>query len=73
MEDLALANQFRPPGDPNVVAWDWGRLSIRFLGVLSSKGVSKELTWADGTSSKIRVTAKGGPAESVKVEIAKLP
>lgn len=73
VEDLALANQFRPPGDPNVVSWDWGRLSVRFLGVLSSSGASTELKWADGAPSKIKVTAKGGSAEFVDVEIAKLP
>lgn len=77
VEDLALANQFRPSGDPGVVSWDWGRLGIRFLGVLPSNGSSKELKWADGSSSKIKVTAKSNipalGADFVNLEIAKLP
>jgi hypothetical protein len=75
VEDLALANQFPPPGDPGFVVqpWEWARLGVRFLGVLPSSGASKELKWADGTSAKIRVTARGGPAEFIDVEIAKLP
>jgi M6 family metalloprotease-like protein len=73
VEDTALADRFRPLGDPNVVWWDWGRLCIRFLGVLPGPGASTELKWANGTSSKIRVTAQAIPAEFVDVEIAKLP
>lgn len=77
VEDLALANQFRPAGDLDVVSWDWGRLGIRFLGILPSIGSSTELKWADGSSAKIKVTAKsnipGLGAKSVSVEIAKLP
>ncbi|HEY9637388.1 MAG TPA: hypothetical protein V6D14_28570 [Coleofasciculaceae cyanobacterium] len=75
VEDLALANQFPPPGNPGFVVdyWNWGRQGIRFLGVLSNGGSSKELKWADGSSSKIKVKAKTGSAEYVNVEITKLP
>lgn len=74
VEDLELANQFRPPGTPSftVYHWEWGRLSIRFLGILASSGAAKELMWADGTSSQIEVMATGSPAEFVDVNIMRL-
>lgn len=79
VEDLGLANRFRPSGSPSFVVypWEWGRLGIRFLGVLPSSGASTELKWADGSPSKIKVTAKSNipalGAEFVNVEIRKLP
>ncbi len=72
VEDMALANQFPPNPGGGVGYWDWGRQGIRFLGVLSNGGPSKELKWADGSSSKIKVKAKTEPAEYVNVEIRKL-
>ncbi len=73
VEDMALANKFPPNPGGGADYWDWGRQGIRFLGVLSNGGPSKELKWADGSSSKIKVKAKTASAEYVNVEITKLP
>jgi M6 family metalloprotease-like protein len=71
VEDTTLQTQFPPPGsDPNP---NWGRLGVRFKGVLTGIGQFADLTWADGTSSKMRVTMNSSPGASVNVTIAKLP
>ncbi len=71
VEDMSLANQFRPSGAPgfDVASGEWARLGIRFLGVLSSAGAFKELKWADGTHSNIKVVANSSPAEVVQVNV----
>jgi M6 family metalloprotease-like protein len=71
VEDTNLQAQFPPPGsDPNP---NWGRLGVRFKGVLIAAGQSAELLWADGTSSKVRVTMNSPPGLSVNVTLDRLP
>lgn len=64
-----------PPGTPSVTISKsyWPHKGVRYLGILSRSGDTKELFYANGTSSKIRVTAKAGAGEFVSTEIAKLP
>jgi hypothetical protein len=66
-------DQFSPPGNGNAASGDWGRKGVRRLAVLSNTGAAVELRWADGTSSKIKVTAQANPQEFLSTEIAKLP
>lgn len=75
VEDVATMDRFPPPGNPGipVASGEWGRKGVRFLGVLSGTGQSKELKYANGTSAKIRVTTLTGPGKVVNAEIAKLP
>jgi M6 family metalloprotease-like protein len=75
VEDLALANMYRPLGTPSFVVepWEWERLGVRLIGVLSRAGNSTTLKWADGSSSNIRITAMSVPNSEIYVEIAKLP
>jgi M6 family metalloprotease-like protein len=70
VQDLDLANRYPPPGKYPAGMDEWGRLGVRFLGVLSTAGANMNLMWADGTSSGIRVTLESAPDEVVNVEIA---
>lgn len=75
VQDFATMNALPPSGDPGfpVGNQEWSRKGVRYLGILSNAGATKELFYANGTSSKIQVTAKAGPGEFVNTEIAKLP
>jgi M6 family metalloprotease-like protein len=77
IEDIALTDQFPPPGICNPArpedSCGWDRKGVRRLAVLSNAGATVELQWADGTSSKIKVMAEANPREFLSTEIAKLP
>nr|WP_156133653.1 hypothetical protein [Massilia sp. JS1662] len=75
VEDVATMDRFPPPGNPGipVARGDWGRKGVRFLGVLSRAGQSKELRYADGTSTFIWVRTATGPGEVVNVDVGRIP
>lgn len=78
IEDLALANQYLPPGVPSTTlkvgyptgADEWGRIGVRLLRVLSTSGEDMDLAWASGTPSNIHVTLASAPNELVRVMIS---
>jgi len=68
IEDEATRTAFPFPA-PNAGC----RIPVRLLKTLNAVGASYDLTWADGTPAKIRVTVASAPAAATSVELAKLP
>ncbi len=68
IEDAATRNNFPFPA-PNPGC----RIPVRFLKALSTVGATHDLTWADGTPAKIRLTLGSVPGATTSVEFAKLP
>ncbi|MBO3748690.1 hypothetical protein J5X84_21645 [Streptosporangiaceae bacterium NEAU-GS5] len=72
VEDLALQDQFPPPGGENIPSGAWGPKGVRLVSVLKMKGRAFSLKWADGSSAGLMVTLKSDPQEAAQVEIATL-
>ncbi len=73
LEDWSLATAFPPP---NGQSCGPDRNSVRVRGRLMNAQQSFDLTWADGTSARMRVLLRSTPmvsADSVIVDLVRLP
>ena len=70
--DPALMVSSPPPGI-STTSTNWERLAIRRLAVLGVAGQAIDLNWANGTPAKVRVVAESGDAQTINVDLVKLP